>query len=393
MFKVVVGHSDDPDSQSAIESILEQCLEDLTHILPQAGILFAAIDFEHALILKHIHQAFPNLELIGCTTDGEMSSELGFQQDSLTLMLFCSDTVQIRAGVGYETLKDPTASAQQAVQQAVQQGSAEPKLCIALPSSYTANGSITSGEAMMAGLTLALGEQVPVVGGTAGDQYRFKTTHQFFRTEVLTDALPILIFSGNIQFSYGTACGCVPTEYKGIVTKAQGTVVYEIDGKPALEFYQRYLGDRPPTAKNPLAVYEAGIDLPYSPRYIRVPNASDAEVGSVQFLGDIPEQSLVQITDITSDELISAAKTSFQTALARYPGTTPAAVLLFSCCCRRWLLGTRAKEEYQVVKDALASTIPACGFYTYGEFSPLEPQGKTYYHQETFVTLLIGTES
>jgi len=391
MFKVVVGHSDDPDSQFAIESVLEQCLEDLTHTVPQAGILFAAIDFEHAFILKQIQQVFPHLELIGCTTDGEMSSKLGFQQDSLTLMLFCSDSVQIKAGVGYETQNDPIAAAQQAVQQAVQHSN-EPKLCIALPSSYTASGSTTSGEVMMAGLTLALGEQVPVLGGTAGDQYRFKTTYQFFRTEVLTDALPILIFSGDIQFSYGTACGWTPMGCKGVVTKAQGTVLYEIDGKPAVEFYQRYLGDRPPSAENPLAVYEVGSDGSEN-YYMRVPNASDAEIGSIYFLCDIPEQSTVQLTDISRDILVAATKTSFQTALSRYPGTTPAAALLFSCCCRRWLLGTRAKEEYQAIKDALVTPIPTCGFYTYGEFSPLEPQGKTYYHQETFVSLLMGTES
>ena len=391
MFKVVVGHSDDPDSQSAIESVLEKCLEDLTHIVPQAGILFAAIDFEHALILKQIQQVFPDLELIGCTTDGEMSSQLGFQQDSLTLMLFCSDTVQIKAGVGYETQHNPTAAAQQAVQQATEH-SAEPKLCIALPCSYTASGSTTSGEAMMAGLTLSLGEQVPVLGGTAGDQARFKMTYQFFRTEVLTDALPILIFSGDIQFSYGTACGWTPMGSKGVVTKAHGTVLYEIDGKPAVEFYQRYLGDRPPSAENPLAVYEAGSNDSEN-YYMRVPNASDAEVGSIHFLCDIPEQAMVQLTDISRDILITAAETSFQTALSRYPGTMPAAVLLFSCCCRRWILGTRAQEEYQAVKDALATPLPVCGFYTYGEFSPLEPQGKTYYHQETFVTLLMGTES
>ncbi|MBW4515508.1 MAG: FIST C-terminal domain-containing protein [Timaviella obliquedivisa GSE-PSE-MK23-08B] len=392
MLKVVVGHSDDPDSQSAIESVLEQCLEDLLPLLPQAGILFAAIDFEHALILKQIHQVFPNLELIGCTTDGEMSSKLGFQQDSLTLMLFCSDTVQIKAGVGYETQNDPTAAAKQAVQKAMQP-SAEPKLCIALPSSYTANGATTSGEGMMAGLTLALGEQVPVLGGTAGDQYRFKTTYQFFRTEVLIDALPILIFSGDLHVSYGTACGWTPMGAKGVVTKAQGTVLYEIDGKPAVEFYQRYLGDRPPSAENPLAVYEAGSDGSDSSYYMRVPNASDPEVGSIHFLCDIPENSLVQLTEISRDILIAASETSFQTALSRYPGTTPTAVLLFSCCCRRWLLGTRAKEEYLVVKNALETPLPICGFYTYGEFSPLESHGKTYYHQETFVTLLIGTES
>ncbi|MCY7286604.1 MAG: hypothetical protein LH679_24940, partial [Cyanobacteria bacterium CAN_BIN43] len=76
--------------------------------------------------------------------------------------------------------------------------------------------------------------------GTAGDQYRFKTTYQFFQTEVLTDALPILIFSGNIQFSYGC--------------------------------------------------------------YVRIPTTSDAELRSIQFLGEIPEQALVQITEIKSDE-------------------------------------------------------------------------------------------
>ncbi|PMB21051.1 hypothetical protein CEN47_21255, partial [Fischerella thermalis CCMEE 5319] len=125
--------------------------------------------------------------------------------------------------------------------------------------------------------------------------------------------------------------------------------------------------------------------------YMRVPNTYDLASGSINFLGDIPEQAIIQVTDISRDEVIAAAKTSFQTALEHYPGTVPEVILLFSCCCRRWLLGTRAKEEYQLVKQALPEDIPICGFYTYGEFAPLEPQGSTYYHQETFVTLLLGT--
>ena len=88
MLKVVVGHSEDPESQYAVEAVLDHCRKDLGGDTPQAGILFAAIDFEHALILNQINQEFPGIDLIGCTTDGEMSSILGFQQDSLTLMLF-----------------------------------------------------------------------------------------------------------------------------------------------------------------------------------------------------------------------------------------------------------------------------------------------------------------
>ena len=57
MLKVTIGHSKDPDSESAISEIIEQCLEqcnaDTPH--PIAGLLLAAIDFDHQLILDRIH--------------------------------------------------------------------------------------------------------------------------------------------------------------------------------------------------------------------------------------------------------------------------------------------------------------------------------------------------
>ncbi|MCF4966186.1 FIST signal transduction protein [Nostoc sp. CMAA1605] len=391
MLKVVVGHSDDPDSQAAIEEVLAKCvhdLSDLTDIPPQAAMLFAAIDFDHALILQKISAVFPEIDLIGCTTDGEMSSILGFQQDSLTLMLFCSDTVEIHAGLGYGVKANPLNAAQEAVQKAKEKSDKPAQLCIPLPASYLADGSTTNGGLILEGLKSALGSDIPIVGGAAGDQFRFQTTYQFFQTEVLTDSLPILIFAGDILFSYGTACGWEPMGRRSVITKSQGTVLYEIDGVSALEFYQRYLGDRTPTAENPLAVYEGDSDR----YYMRVPNTFDPQTGSINFLGDVPEQAIVQMTDFNREEILCSVKSSLQTALARYPGTEPDAILLFSCCCRRWLLGTKAKEEYQMIKSELAKDIPICGFYTYGEFAPLESQGSTYYHQETFVTLLLGTK-
>jgi hypothetical protein len=388
MLKVVIGHSDDPSSQGAIEDVLEQCRHDLGEIVPKAGILLNAIDFDHAVVLKEIDRVFPGLDLIGCTTDGEMSSVLGFQQDSLILMLFCSDDVGIRIGVGQDVSQNPILAAQQAVKQASQNNNDEPKLCILLPASYIKDGSTTDGELILQGLKQALGENVPIIGGTAGDQYRFKNTYQFFRQEVLNDALPVLIFSGDILFSHGIGCGWQPLGSASVVTKSEGTVLYEVDGKSALEFYEGYLGDRLPTAENPLAVFEGDS----SRYYMRVPTTCDRANGSINFLGNVPEQSTIKITDINRDEVVAASKNSFQVALDNYPGTEPEAVLIFSCCCRRWLLGTRAKQEYELVRSTVPSTIPIAGFYTYGEFAPLELGGKTYYHQETFVTLLLGTK-
>ena len=388
MLQVVVGHSADPESQDAIDEIIEQCRESLANVEPQAGILFAGLDFDYELILAEITQTFPGIELIGCTTDGEVSSVLGFQQGSLTLMLFCSDTVTIKAGVGRQAVENAIASAEDAVKQATETLTEEPKLCLTIPASYIDPKTVTSGEELLKGLALALGNQVPIVGGTAGNQSKFQTTNQFFGTEVLTNALPILIFSGELICSFGTACGWQTIGKKSLVTKSDGNVVYEIDGQPAKEFYRQYLGEIEPAKENPLAVYTNEGDR----YYMRVPNFCDQEQGSITFLGNIPTNSEIQLTEVSRNRIVKAAKASFQMAMDRYSGKRPEATLLFSCCCRRWVLGTRTQEEYQLIQEVLSDDVPVCGFYTYGEFSPLATHSETIFHQETFVSVLLGTE-
>lgn len=195
MFKTVVGHSNDPDSLSAVDEVIQQCISSLVGDIPKAGVLFCAIDFEYFLILHQIHQTFPGIELIGGTTDGEISSVLEFQQDSITLMLFCSDEVEIYAGVGRKVSGDPLAVTKQAVEQAKAKSTATPKLCLTHPESLT-----TSGVSILNGLKLALGESVPIFGGLAGDQSRYQNTYQFFQTEVLSDSVPILIFRAKYCF-------------------------------------------------------------------------------------------------------------------------------------------------------------------------------------------------
>jgi len=383
MMKVAVGHSNDPDSSAAIAEVLEQCVSTLGGLNPQAGILFAAIDFEHSLILHHINQEFPEIELIGGTTDGELSSIMGFQQDSLTLMLFCSSTLEIRAGVGRAVSKDPVVATQQAVAQASSTLSLIPKLCLTTPESLT-----TSATLILDGLKLALGE-VPIFGGLTGDQSRLQQTYQFFKTEVLSDAVPVLLLAGDLHLSCGVASGWQPVGQPGTVTSSQHNVVAEIDGKPALDFYYRYLGGLPPSTEYPLAVFtDHSTNF-----YLRAPHeVHDLAQGIIKFAGDVPEGAIVQITEASRAEILAAAKTSMQQALSTYPGTQPSAALFFSCVGRRQLLGMQIQEEYQLVNSCLPTPLPSCGFYTYGEISPFELMGDTQYHNETFITLIFGTQ-
>ncbi|MEH2397957.1 FIST signal transduction protein [Nostoc sp.] len=381
MFKAVVGHSNDPDSLSAVEEVLQQCTNSLAGDIPKAGIIFAAIDFEHSLVLQQIHQAFPGIELIGGTTDGEISSVLEFQQDSITLMLFCSDEVEIHAGVGRKVSGDPVTVTKQAVEQAKAKSTAAPKLCLTHPESLT-----TSGVSILNGLKLALGQHVPIFGGLAADQSRYQNTYQFFQTEVLSDSVPILLFSGTILFSHGVTSGWHPIGQISKVTKVDKNIVYEIDGKPALDFYHHYLGLLPPSIEYPLAVFDQNGDN----FYIRAPIAYNQESGSITFFGDIPDQAVIKIAEAGYEDILAASKTSFMNALDNYPGAEPSAILFFSCVARRQILGTRAKEEYQNIKLCLTDYLPACGFYSYGEIAPIEGISQMQFHNETFVTLILG---
>lgn len=381
MFDVVVGHSDDPDSQFAIEELLEQCQASLKNT-PKAGILLAAIDYDYESILQQIHQTFPGIQLIGCTTDGEMSSCLEFQQDSLVLMLFCSDEVEFLASVGRNVSSDPVAIARQTVEGAKAKLSSSPKLCLTLPESLT-----TSGVLLLEGLKQGCGPGVPIIGGTSGDQRQFAKTAQFFQTEILHDAIPILLLSGNLLVSHSVANGWVPMGKQGIVTHVDGNVLYEIDGRSPIEFCLDFGMERP-TPEYRLAVFEPDDDL----WYLRTANGDyDLATGGIAFFADIPLHAKVQLVRSTRDDILHSVQTSAQQALEAYPGKQPSAALFFSCANRRQVLGTRAKEEHQIAIRLLNASLPVCGFYTYGEIAPLRQDSESRFHNETFVTLFLGS--
>lgn len=382
MLNVVVGHSNDPDSLEAVTEVLAQCQRSLAGETPQAGLLFAAIDFDHHLVLNCINQAFPGIELIGGTSDGEVSSVLGFQQDSLTLMLFCSEAIEVRAAVGRNVSANPIAIAQHALETAKRQLTLPLQFCLTLPESLT-----TSTTAILQGLAAASGG-VPTFGGATADQWRYEGTYQFFKTEVLSDAVPLLLFAGKLLFSHGVAGGWHPIGKRSLITKVDRNIIYEIDGKPAIEFYHYYLNDVVPDAVYPLAVFPPGEEQ-FFLRGVLSHNLAD---GSLKVSGDLPEHSIVQITDAALEDIIGASQTSFAEALKSYPGHAPQAALFFSCAWRRQILGTRTNEEYKAIAQQLGQAVQGCGFYTYGEIAPSQKYGATFLHNTMFLTVLIGSQ-
>ena len=139
MFFSVVAQSDDIDTEGALAEILAQCREKLGERVPKAELVFSAFDLEHDQVLNGILNAWPDLELIGCTTAGEMSSALGYRDNSVALVLFGSDSIKFASGIGHHVSKDISSACRAAVKSAAAKSKLPAAICITLPESLTAS--------------------------------------------------------------------------------------------------------------------------------------------------------------------------------------------------------------------------------------------------------------
>jgi hypothetical protein len=197
----------------------------------------------------------------------------------------------------------------------------------------------------------------------------------------------VLLVYGDVKFSCGVAHGWQPIGKSAHLTKVGPNKVLEIDGDRALDLYDYYLKGLKPSPEYPLAIFEEDGEQ----FYLRSPIGSDRETGEIEFLTNLPVNSKVQVASTSRDEVLVATQASFKTALDRYPGPQdPEFALIFSCCTRRQILGTRTEEECQLINQLAPSNLSFMGFYTYGEIGPSETHGPVRLHHETFITLLLG---
>lgn len=388
MFRMAVGHSDDIDLQAALATVFEECDAALAGATPRAGILFGAWDIDHQALVAAVRRHYPGIELAGATTAGEMSSVIGFSEDSVALAVFAADSVEITAGIGGNLRADPTGATREAVTMARSRATQPSRLCLVMPTI----GGAEAGQ-ILDGLRAALGPGVPVVGGGASPEdpaapLGQTESRQIANDEVAHDSIAILLFSGDLSFSFGVETGWQGVGPRGVVTRVSPEGVLAIDGLPAIDFYARYLGTGQPPIANPLAVFEGGGSDRF---YLRTPVNWDPETGRVGFFGAVPEGATVQITVAGTEQIFEGARASMQDALAAFPaGKTPDAALLYSCATRRFLLGTRVGRELEMVRDLLGSSIPIAGMYCLGEIAPMASPDRTQFHNATMVSVLLG---
>jgi hypothetical protein len=394
MFRMAVGHSDDIDIGAALVAVLADCDAGLAGATPNGALLFAAWEADHAEVLRAIRAHYPGIAIAGTTSGGEMTSLMGFQQDSIALAVFAADDIDITVGLGHDLAADPRAAIREAVAQARSTTTRPPTLCIVMPTV-----GVVETSTVLEHLRAELGDGVPIVGGGATSEDPVADPGatsglQLVDDAVIDDGIALLLFSGPLDFAIGVETGWRGVGPRATVTRAGPDSVIEIDGRPAVDFFDRYLGTTPAqgaAVANPLAVYATPDATEF---FLRAATNFDHVTGEVRFFGAIPEGATVQLTVAGIDDILDGARASISDALTRYPASgKPDGALLYSCVVRRFLLGSRTDREMDAIRSVVGSDTPVAGIYCMGEIAPFADGGPARFHNATIVSVLLGSRS
>lgn len=350
-----------------------------------AVIAFAAPGFaDDPAPLRDLRAAFPRAWLVGCSTAGEILQDR-VHDDSVVAAIVRFDHATPRVVSTRVDDASKSAAAGGAIGEAL--GDPDLRAVVILSEGLQINGT-----QLLAGIRAAVRPGVAVTGGLAGDGTAFGRTWVWAGGDPLARSVVALgLYGDRVAVTHGSKGGWDIFGPERRITRSEGNVLYELDGKPALRLYKDYLGDRatglPATALLfPLAIRtgpRSGEQL------VRTVLSVDEASQSMTFAGDVPTGALAQLMRANFDRLVEGA--SGAASIAR-PGASdegPVLSLAISCVGRRLVLGERTEDELEATLEVLPPTTRQVGFYSYGEISP-HVSGTCELHNQTMTLTTIS---
>ncbi len=321
--------------------------------------------------------AYPKAILFGCSTAGEIF-DTHVMDDSVVVTAIHFEHTRVRAA--HADIGGAANSYAVGTQLATSIEHEGLRHVFALSDGLGINGSD-----FVQGLKAFLPENVTITGGLSGDGARFQQTYIIRGTTHSSGSAGIIGFYGDrLTIGFGSLGGWDPFGPERLITKSQGNVLYELDGKSALALYKEYLGPHaaglPATGLLfPLSIRGAQSEDPV----VRTILSVDESRQSMTFAGDIPVGAYARLMKANFDRLVDGATVAARTcATAMGPSTAELAILI-SCVGRKLVLQQRIEEEVEAVRDVLGAGAVLTGFYSYGEISPFTPTARCELHNQT----------
>lgn len=227
------------DPEQAISGAYSQLVERIGGA-PDLLLLHGSATYDWTRVLKRLNELAPGIPVHGGTSCLGVMTEDGFHSEH-GVGLGLLGIVDPDGGYGIAAVEvgnDPYAAAAEATRRALSQAG-RPGEVPAMIWIFTVPGHE---EQIVRGIEGVVGGNVPMAGGSSGDNTVTGEWQQFANGRVYRDAVVIMAMFPGREVCFAFHSGYEPTDCKGKVTRAEGRTLYEIDGRPAAEVYNEWLG-------------------------------------------------------------------------------------------------------------------------------------------------------
>ena len=298
-------------------------------------------------LLFKIKKDFPNADVIGTTTAGEITHAKMYDNSTvISLTLF--------NGTKLQTVYTKNIDIKGGKILSKTLSSKHTKAAIVLSEGLTGEDY----EGFIKGIK-QVNSQLIIAGGLAGDNFELKKTYVFLGTKIYKSGAVGVSFSGKNLFADNRYnLNWTPIGKEFTITESQGNLVTKIDEEDATLIFKRYLGDKifansASELSNFQLLFKEGSTV-----VSRTPMAVDGK--AIVFAGPLKKGQKVQFGFSNASSVISGS-----TIISKSIHNNPAeAIFIYSCIARKTLLGNVLENEFKQFE----SIAPTAGFFTYGEF-------------------------
>ena len=237
-------------------------------------------------------------------------------------------------------------------------------------------------------------EYVPMTGAAAGENGKEEKTYQFENGKVFFDAVAGVSFGGNFRSEIGITRSCQPFGEALKVTRAEGNMIYEIEGRPAYDILLESLSAI--EFENPDQLFQRvflgmptrSFQTDFNQNFlIRNIMGINTKKGMLSTVSPVEEGEFLTFT-VRDPKL---ARADLQRMLSdmkgRFDDQPPGFGFYFNCCARGQQLYSEPNHDINLIRETFPQ-VPIIGFSGYGELAPLDHVN--HLHQHCGVLTLIS---
>ncbi|MDR3571986.1 MAG: FIST C-terminal domain-containing protein [Candidatus Pacebacteria bacterium] len=340
---------------------------------PQLVFAFAArVLVEDQKIFQQIRNFYPGAYIIMCSTAGEIL-DTAVRDDSVALTAVHFEKSVVRfSETTIENVEDSLNVGKRLAEFLPVEG--------LVHAMVFCDGLNVNGTLLVKGVNDNLPPNVSVTGGLVGDGSDFKKTVVGRDGPGQSNKVVLLGFYGpTLKVGYGSLGGWDVYGDSHTLTKSNGNVLYEIDGKPALSVYKQILGEEQakqlPSSALLFPLRLETEDQVHNEVVRTILGVNEADQ-SMTFAGDMPQGARAHFMQANFDRLIDGASGAGKLSLAALGTDHPQLAILVSCIGRKLVLKERSTDEVKAVRSVLGAETAISGFYSYGELCPTAASGK-----------------